>query len=190
MTMNLEHAIRTRCSGGRLLDESPRDEDIAHLLALAMNAPDHADLRPWRFVVIRGDQRKVLGKAMRAATGDESTQDKPLRAPLLLGIVFTPQAHPKVPRWEQLCATTGVVTLLSLLLHGRGWAAMWRSGPSVQSVDVRSVMGVAPDEELLGWLYVGRPDPAASRPPRRLNDPSDHLVPMGHAMSISAGRQA
>ncbi|MET8952077.1 nitroreductase family protein [Streptomyces sp. NPDC004533] len=61
-----------------------------------------------------------------------------------------------------------MVTTLSLLLHGYGWASIWRTGSAVQAPQVRKYLGVADREQLLGWLYVGTRCPFgtfAERPP-------------------------
>ncbi|HEX6969854.1 MAG TPA: nitroreductase [Micromonosporaceae bacterium] len=168
--MDLFEAVRTRRSASGLLDAAPDDAELTELVELAMTAPDHAALRPWRLVVLRGTARITLGAALAATEEDPEAAAKaaakPLRAPLLLGIVFRPQVHPKVPEWEQVAATAAMVTLLELLLHGRGWGAIWRSGRVVEAEPVRRAMGVAEDERLLGWLYIGQPDPQRSRGPR------------------------
>jgi nitroreductase len=80
---------------------------------------------------------------------------KPLRAPLLLAIVVAPQPSIKVPDWEQEAAAAGVAHALSLVLAEAGWGVMWRTGPEVRSDEVHRVHGLAPNERLLGWLYVG-----------------------------------
>jgi len=36
---------------------------------------------------------------------------------------------------------------------------MWRTGASVETPAVRAFLGLAPTEQLLGWLYVGTPGP-------------------------------
>jgi nitroreductase len=168
--MELFEAVRTRRSASGLLEPAPDDRELAELVELAMTAPDHAGLRPWRLVVVRGGARVALGAAMAAAEGvpetAAKTAAKPLRAPLLLGIVFQPREHPKVPEWEQLAAVAAMVTTLELVLHGRGWGAIWRTGRLVDADEVRRVMGVGEGERLLGWLYIGRPDPERSRGPR------------------------
>jgi hypothetical protein len=87
--------------------------------------------------------------------------------------------HPKVPEWEQLAATTGMVTTLSLLLHSHGWASIWRTGAAVHAPQVRKYLGVADEERLLGWLYVGTRCTSApplngdrSTPPQRSPGPT------------------
>ena len=177
--MDLFTAVRTRRSVSRLSGPAPDDAEMAELVQLAMNcAADHALLRPWRLNLVRGSARNALGEAMASASpgaDPAKTRAKPLRAPLLVAIVLRPQPHPKVPEWEQLAATVGIVTVLSLLLHGRGWGAIWRSGPLVESAEVRRAAGVTDQERLLGWLYVGTPDQGAPRPARPAAVISDHL---------------
>jgi nitroreductase len=172
---SLTEAVRTRRSGGRLLGLAPSDAEIERLLGLAMTAPDHGYLRPWRLVLLRGEARQALGAALAEASGSPGQAAKPLRAPLLIAIVLRPQDHPKVPWWEQLAATTGVVTTLGLLFHGAGWASTWRTGPWLDASSVSRVVGLEPQEKLLGFLYVGRPAPGGERGPRPGYDPAKHL---------------
>ena len=112
-------------------------------------------------IALRGAARERLGAALAAAAGAEGEAaaklaGKPLRAPLLLAVVavVTPD-HPKVPEWEQEASAAGVAHLLSLLLDEAGWGVMWRTGPYTRHPLVAAVHGLAPDERLLGWLYVG-----------------------------------
>ena len=63
--------------------------------------------------------------------------------------------HEKVPVWEQEASAAGVAHLLSLLLDEAGWGVMWRTGPYTRHPLVAEVHGLAANEHLLGWLYVG-----------------------------------
>ena len=176
--MELTEAIRCRRSTAPVTDAAPSDAELYEYLALAAHSPDHAGLRPWRMVSLRGSDRERLGAALVAGFGDRPgtpeaarTAAKPLRAPLLLSIVAAPVWHPKVPAWEQLAATAALVGTLELVLFDAGWTAMWRSGPAVELPQVRELVGVGDTEQLLGWLYIGgrtgtgadpRPDPDVS----------------------------
>ncbi|MCQ9184347.1 nitroreductase [Streptomyces sp. IBSBF 2953] len=153
-------AVLTRRSAPRLTEPAPGRTDLERLVQAAATAPDHGRLRPWRLVAVSGDERARLGDALgeAAETPERSRRaaGKPLRAPLLLSIVHRPVPdHPKVPEWEQLAATTGMVTTLSLLLHSHGFASIWRTGAAIQAPQVHKYLGVDDDEQLLGWLYVG-----------------------------------
>jgi nitroreductase len=171
--MDLMQAVLSRRSAGRLGDPAPDDAALRELIQAAATAPDHGALRPWRLVLVRGEGRQLLGEAMARAAGDDPqraqrARPKPLRAPLLVSIVFQPTVpHPKVPEWEQLAAVAGLVQTLHLLLHGRGWAAMWRTGDALDAPEVRECLGIQEGERLLGWLYVGTaPEDAAAGAPR------------------------
>lgn len=125
--MELEAAIRTRRSEHRLIEPAPSDEEFVELLAWAATAPDHGRLRPWRWILVRGDSRAALGVSFASGATDAETvrreMRKPLRAPLLATLVFLPQRNHRVPDWEQLAASSAMVNSLMLLLHDRGSAA-------------------------------------------------------------------
>jgi nitroreductase len=179
--MELAEAIRGRRSVARLTDPAPSDEDICQLVGESAAGPDHGLLRPWRIVLVRGEARESLGDVFAAdpQLADQESRArvraKPLRAPLLLSIVFTPRDNPKVPRWEQLAATTAVVCNLALLLHAHGWGSMWRTGPQSRSALVCDLLGVGAGEQLLGWLYVGTPELARTVRPRPCVDPRSKI---------------
>ena len=160
--MELTDVIRNRRSAAPITDTAPTDEQLYDYLALAAHSPDHASLRPWRLVSLRGDDRDRLGGALVTGFGDQpgtpeaaKTAAKALRAPLLLSIVACPVEHPKVPAWEQLAATAALIGTLQLVLFDAGWTAMWRTGPAVALPAVRQLIGVGEAEQLLGWLYIG-----------------------------------
>jgi nitroreductase len=160
--MNPVQAIVTRRSVTRLRSPAPDDSELLSLLRGAMTAPDHGRLRPWRLILLRGEARQVLGAALAKVSGDREAREralvKPMRAPLLVSIVFTPHVPHRVPEWEQLAAVAAMVQNLSLLLHARRWGSIWRSGKDVDAEAVREALRLAPPERLLGWLYVGTPD--------------------------------
>ncbi|MEU6122462.1 nitroreductase [Streptomyces sp. NPDC047123] len=176
--MNVAEAVSTRRSGTRITGPAPTDAELADLVSLAGTAPDHGRLSPWRLVVLRGEDREALGRAMAEFQQDQDRErviSKALRAPLLLTIVFSPTERPKVPRWEQQAATVCAVQTLILLLHERGWSSIWRTGAFTEAPAVRDLFGTGPKEQLLGWLYIGSQDePRAA--PRREIDGSAKLV--------------
>jgi nitroreductase len=168
-------AVLTRRSSTKLSEPAPSHEELVELLQAAATAPDHGRIRPWRLIVLEGEDRALLGEALREAAPDPEQGRraalKPMRAPLLLSIVFCPHLnHPKVREWEQLAAVVAMVQTLLLLLHSRGWGAIWRTGPAVEAPQVLKHLGLDGDERLLGWLYIGtRPD----GPPARAHEPLD-----------------
>jgi nitroreductase len=164
--MELATAVRARRSTAPVSEQAPTDAELLEYLQLAAHSPDHAGLRPWRMITVRGQARHRLGDALVAGYGDipgtpeaAKTAGKVLRAPLLISIVAVPAEHPKVPRWEQFAAIGALVATLQLVLFDAGYTAMWRTGPGVELAPVRQLLGLAEHEQLLGWLYVGGREP-------------------------------
>lgn len=168
--MELTAAVRGRTSEKELIDPAPSREEFTELLGLAAQAPDHGRLQPWRLILVSGHARYALGASFASdccAGHDDADRvaRMPLRAPLLATVVFAPRRNPKVPEWEQLAAVSAMVNSQMLLLHDRGYGSIWRTGRFTGSADARVMLDIAPGESLLGWLYIGTPDPG--RPGRR-----------------------
>jgi nitroreductase len=124
----------------------------------AATVADHGRLHPWRLIELRGTDRE------------------PLRAPLLIAVVTVHHESVKVAEWEQDAAAAGVAHTLSLLLDEAGWGVIWRTGPLTRSLAVSELHGLAANEKLLGWLYVGgKPDAEPPVRTARVN-PADFLT--------------
>lgn len=162
-------AMLRRRSHSSVGDDAPSDKQLRRAIEVAGTVADHAALRPWRVIAIRGEARERVGRAIAEASGASGSDAdklarKPLRAPLLLAVVVSPQPSAKVPDWEQEAVASGVAHALSLLLDEAGWGVMWRSGHYTRADAVHRAHGLAPGERLLGWLYVGtRPDKKSGR---------------------------
>lgn len=171
--MDVMTAILTRRSEHHLTEPAPSDLEFAFFLSAAATSPDHGLLRPWRWILIRGDGRHALG-ACFAEHMDYRRRDqvatKPLQAPLLATLVFTPRRNHKIPEWEQLAATCAMTQSLILLLHDRGFGNIWRTGRFTESNAVHQMLDLQSDERLLGWLYIGTPHLGSVR---RLREPVD-----------------
>ncbi len=174
----LESMARRR-SVSKVGPETPSDSDLAELLAAVTPVADHKALRPWRLILLRGDDRMRLAEALDAAQGiereDGEYNTKPFRAELLIAVVASPKEHPLVPLWEQHATAAGAGHLLALALWQAGWGVMWRTGLPANSPEVRAAHGLSEEELLMGWLYVG--DIAPSFRQRMLNSKRPPLDP-------------
>lgn len=164
--MSALDAVRARQSWSKVGDTAPGREELVTLVGAAGRVADHSSLRPWRLIELRGADREALGAAIAEAQGDAEPSTKPLRAPLLIAVVASYRPSEKVPRWEQEAVASGVAHVLSLLLDEAGWGVIWRTGHYTRSEPVARMHGLGPDEELLGWLYVGA-KPEGKSPGRR-----------------------
>ncbi len=176
--MSAREAVLGRRSFSRVTEEAPTREELLPLVAAAGRVADHSALRPWRLIELRGSDRERLGAAIAAAQGEESPSVKPLRASLLIAIVVSHRESRKVPDWEQEATAAGVAHTLSLLLDEAGWGVIWRTGGYTRSEPVRRVHGLAENEELLGWLYVGGKPEERAGAQRRVVDADSLLRPL------------
>ncbi|WP_426513747.1 nitroreductase family protein [Dactylosporangium sp. McL0621] len=187
--MDVLTAMLTRRSQHRLTEPAPDNGEFAELLAIAATAPDHGQLRPWRWLLVRGAGRDALGECFAADVDAARAGDaaaKPLRAPLLATLVFQPRPGHRVPEWEQLAATSLMSHAMMLLLHERGYGSIWRTGSHTDSPAVRALLGLGPDERALGWLYIGSPINGRLLPPRTLPDVAEKVTALRHHASVDA----
>ncbi len=147
--------MRERRSWSKVTDAAPTHTELLPLVAAAGRVADHSSLHPWRLIELRGEDRERLGQAIAKVQGDREPSTKPLRAPLLIAVVASYRKSDKVPHWEQEAVASGVAHALSLLLDEAGWGVIWRTGHYTRSKPVAKLHGLAKNEELLGWLYVG-----------------------------------
>lgn len=170
-------ALHTRASIGKVRPDPVPRELLEQLLAAAVQAPNHHKVRPWRFFVLTGAGRERLGEAMAAAArarqpdmppeGLQAERAKPLRAPVVIAVGVDMPAEPKVKLIENICAAAAAAQNLLLAAHALGLAAMWRTGPAAEAPEVKRFLGLAPDQPLIGFLYVGYPlnEPATPQRP-------------------------
>lgn len=172
-------AARRRRSRSKVTDVAPTHEQLLDAVRSAATVADHSELRPWRLIEFRGDDRLVVGRSLADAGGaegharDKLTQ-KALRAPLIIAVVVSPRDSRKVPYWEQESVASGVAHLLSLVLDDEGWGVFWRTGVLTRAPEVAAAHGLREGEQLLGWLYVGGRDGDDAKP-RKLLDPEQFV---------------
>ena len=160
--------LLSRNSAPRLTEPAPDAATLETMFKVAMRAPDHAWLHPWRFITVRGDRREAMGAVLeqslmlRNPEADATARDKarkaPLRAPLLVVVVVRLSDHPKVPRVEQRLSAGCAAHGLLLAAEAGGYAGVWRTGDAAFDRNVMTGLGLSQDEEIVGFLYLGSRD--------------------------------
>ncbi|GAB3474013.1 nitroreductase family protein [Azotobacter salinestris] len=171
-------ALLNRVSVARLRDPAPSAEQREHLFAAALRAPDHAQLRPWRFLTVEGEARAHLGELFASAIAAsqpeareevlQKARSAPLRAPLLVVVIASLKEHPRVPDVEQILSAGCAAHALLVAAHAQGLGAMWRTGDAAYDPRVAAGLGLTGNERIIGFLYLGTPE-GEPRLPHRLN---------------------
>lgn len=175
---------RRRSVPSRLLSPpGPDDAQLDALLTAAMRVPDHGKLAPWRFLLIRGPSRAVLGErlAARALAIDpkastaalEKDRERFNHAPVIVAVIAAPVEGHKVPVVEQLMSGGAVCFALLQGAQAMGFGAQWLTGWAAYDREILAGLGLAPHEQLLGFIHIGtataeapervRPELAAKR---------------------------
>ncbi|MBW8191566.1 NAD(P)H nitroreductase [Neiella marina] len=156
--------LLNRHSHGRLDLPGPNNDELDLILKAGLRAPDHAHLRPWRFVIYQGNGRQQLADLFeRAAINNPELDEQaiakaptlPFRAPLVITVISKVLPHPKVPALEQhLSAGCSVMAMQQAALV-LGYGGIWRSGVYATDPQVRSAFELGDSDEIVGFLYIG-----------------------------------
>jgi nitroreductase len=162
--MDAIDALTSRRSAGQFTEPAPDAATLDEILRAAMRAPDHGKLRPWRFIVLRGDARKRFGdvcvEAMKRREPEapenmlEREREKPLRAPLIVVLAATIKEG-KIPAVEQLLAAGAAAQNVMVAAHALGFGAACKTGAPSYDAYVKEALGLAPSDAIVGFLYLG-----------------------------------
>jgi nitroreductase len=172
MSETLQSLLQRVSTPANLLQEpAPTPEHLATILQAAVVVPDHASLRPWRFIVIQGDSRKRLGDVYAAATLEskpdtpaadlEAIREKVLRAPMLVAVVAAIKANPKVPVREQLLSAGAAAHAILLAANALGYGSIWLTGRFAEDPYVYRELGLTGEEQIVAFIHLGTPAPGA-----------------------------
>ncbi len=176
--------LQSRNSAPKLAAPAPGPAELDQIFAAALRVPDHAWLRPWRFLVVSGERRAELGRVfvealkLRNPAADEAALAKaangPLRAPTLVVVITRLSEHPKVPHVEQRQSAACAAHAILLATEACGYAGIWRTGDAAFDPNVQRALGLAANEEITGFLYLGTREGNAKPIPAL--DPADFVA--------------
>jgi nitroreductase len=183
----LELLFRRR-SIARLTEPAPDDDELDAMLRAAAAAPDHGDLRPWKFVVLRGEAKvafgDVLGDAYLRRVHLAGGQPEPAklakertklgRAPVVVMVCAVHVHDDLIPWSDQVGSAHAAAQNLLLAATALGYGSMWRTGDPVFDPSVKRAVGLTDHDAIVGFVYLGTPHEGGWKPPK---DPSlDGLV--------------
>ena len=159
--------ILTRNSPRELTEPLPSSKEMQEIYQAALRAPDHAWLRPSRFIEVTGKGLEKLSKIFvefaknefKDVTSDQLEKYKaaPFRAPMIIILVTKVSEHPKVPKVEQLLSLGASAQNILLAIDSLGYGAVWRTGKMAFNPYVVEALKLPENSEIIGYLYVGTP---------------------------------
>lgn len=181
-------ATRRSISIPALNEPGPTAEQLDRILTMTVRVPDHGKLAPWRFIVIQDEAARDLGLRMaeiaEAKEGPLSEarrrfeEDRFTRAPLVVAVVSTARPHFKIPEWEQHLSVGAVTMNLIHACYAEGFATNWITEWVTYDEEAKAALGIAPEEKVAGFIYVGTPaEPPVERPRPALADVVTQAAP-------------
>lgn len=148
-----------------LVEPGPDQAQTDLILKAAMRAPDHGNLKPVRFILVRGAARAHFGDLLAQATRQrepgaeegllERVRTWPRTTPLVIAVVARTASDHKIPVVEQLLSAGASATNILNAMHALGFAGMWVSGANTYDAFVHKALGIGEKESLLGFIGVG-----------------------------------
>jgi nitroreductase len=163
--MDAIELLLTRESALKLESPGPSEADLEVMIQSALRAPDHGRLRPWQFVVVPEGRREAFGELLAGSMArrrpDAPAEDlareraKAMRAPVIVVAAAKLAKGHKIPEVEQLLSAGAAVQNIMLAASAQGYGAMWKTGAPAYDASVKEALGIAPDSEIVGFLYLG-----------------------------------
>jgi nitroreductase len=136
----LELLLRRRSAKAAMLGEpGPTPAQLETILTAAARVPDHKKLEPWRFVVFEGDARAAFGRVLLKACLAEDKE--------------TPSAARL--ETEQILSCGAACFNMCLAANALGFATCWITEWYSYSQAVRAGLGLAANERMAGFVYIG-----------------------------------
>jgi nitroreductase len=179
--LEVNRAIETRQSIGRVRQDPVPRELVEKILESAVHAPNHKLTEPWRFHVFigkgRGEfarARAELARLQARAEGEEEEfaagrisreRKKAFRAPVVIAVI-SKGGRDEVETLENYAACAAAVQNMQLTAHSLGLATIWRTGTFAYHPYMRDFFELEANDKIAAYLYLGYPD-MSERPRRR-----------------------
>jgi nitroreductase len=179
--LEVNRAIETRQSIGRVRQDPVPRELVEKILQSAVHAPNHKLTEPWRFHVFvgkgRGEfarARAELARLQARAEGEEEEfaagrisreRKKAFRAPVVIAVI-SKGGRDEVETLENYAACAAAVQNMQLTAHSLGLATIWRTGTFAYHPYMRDFFELEENDKIAAYLYLGYPD-MSERPRRR-----------------------
>lgn len=158
-----------------LAEPGPDDGALQRILETGVRVPDHGKLGPWQLQVLKKPAQEMLGGVFADAyTTDHPDareeqiafeRARPTRAPVLIVVSSRLHRAHKIPEIEQLLSCGAVCQNLLNAAALLGFSAQWLTEWPAYDDRIKTSLGIANDEHIVGFVYIGTPiEPPNERP--------------------------
>ncbi|MFA6230122.1 MAG: nitroreductase [Rhodanobacter sp.] len=159
--LNTRYSIPSRQLG----EPAPDEATLQALLQAAIRVPDHGKLEPFRLIRLQGEAKLRFGEALAAIAernhpemSGAKLEKERLRytyAPLVVTVIARINHDSKVPEIEQKLCAGSVANNLLLGATALGFGAQWLTGWAAYDAGVASLLELAANESVIGFVHMG-----------------------------------
>ena len=147
------------------IEKDISEDSLKKLFDNANMAPTHRLTQPWRFKVVRGENRMKLAKILSSIhlsmnnTGKKSRtkllkiKEKCIASAVILIICMQRDPKQSIPEWEEVAATAMAVQNIWLTCFTMGIGCYWSSPVSIN--ELGNYVNFKKGERCLGLMYLG-----------------------------------
>lgn len=179
--MELYEAIEKRRSIRKFKPDPVPRETLNRILQKAIWAPSGNNLQPWEFIVVTGSKKEELAKSYGRITEfgfppagiRTEAQERFLEWAKTLGgapvavVALSPVHGDPLTRKMNLESVTAAFTYLLLAATAEGLGTCWMTGPLRNEKEVRRILEIPDDKEIVAITPLGYPDEDPVPPPRK-----------------------
>jgi nitroreductase len=161
----IEALLRRHSARASLTEPAPDDGALELIFGSATRAPDHGRQRPWRFIVIKSEDRAQFGELLAShlrRTKPQATEEalekerrKAFRSPLIVVVAAIINRDGKIPEVEQLLSAGAAAENMLLASFVLGFNAVWKTGGAAYDDEVKTALGLESKDRIAGFLYMG-----------------------------------
>lgn len=163
----LSHIINSRVSvlqTNMVGQVVPSDDELSQIFQSALAVPDHGQLQPARFVVIKADKkRSYIDKMYEIKTADNLnfalSQDEYAKNFSGVGmfiVAFAAVQDGKIKDYEQEWSVAASIQNMLNLFYAFGYAAKWNSMHKGKETEFKRFLGLDNDWLPMGYLMIGK----------------------------------
>lgn len=181
MSSHFLRVLAQRRYARALTAEAPERAELRKIVAAAAGPQDSDEPLTWRLIGthrseapelalalsglkhmpdLKDTTPRLKGKQMRRVAAFRGSLAFASRGGLALAVIFHPQSASGEPKRVQRGDAFAARALLQTAFFASGWATQWAPRKSPDEEVLAEFYGLDADEEVLGWLFVGRPDPS------------------------------
>lgn len=153
----------------KMLPAAPTDSDLEEIISCGLRVPDHANVQPWKLVVIKGEARKRFDEEiiLKAAeeTSKESMSDelkqlesqRMQRSGAVIAVLCSFVIPHKIPVWEQQLSAGAVCSHLLIAAQSLDYAAQWiTEWPAYHPAVISALGGDPASDRIAGFIHIGK----------------------------------